>query len=162
MKTLKHVLPAVALLVAGATTTHAQFSLVSASLKPAGIFIPNSGTNHQYRLEDCRLEPLAAAAMPGTNRFQLTATLSRVHTDASSSGPNLRVALAPGYPIGHCDVKWTEDEISSGYRLQTASNLPAPIWQGVAVQANGSSRIISYPSTQVSTQKTLFFRLVKP
>jgi hypothetical protein len=161
MKNLKCLVVIVPLLVAASTTTHAQLSLVSANFRPVGIFIPNSSTN-QYRLQDCRIDPLADLGIAGTNRFQITATLNRVYTDAKSSGPRLGLALVPGYPGGYLEVVWTEDEITCGYRLQSASNLPATDWQGVSVQANGSSRYISYPSSQISTQQAQFFHLIKP
>ena len=162
MKNIRWPLVIFALLIAGAATARAQFSLISASLRPVGIFIPNTGTNHQYRLQDCRLDPLAAPDIGSTNRFQLTATLNRVYTDANSSGPRLGLFLFPGYPSGRCNVEWTEDEITCGYRLQSATNLPAPAWQAVSVQANGSLRDISYSSSQITTQDSHFFRLVKP
>jgi hypothetical protein len=152
----------VALLTAGAINTYAQLALVSASLRPCAIFAPNAVTNKQYRLETSRIDPLSPSDIASTNRFQLTATLNRIYTDASLSGPRLGLSLVPGYPLGTCRVNWIEDEITSGYRLQSASNLAAPTWQDHSVQANKNSRITTIPSNQVSAEKSQFFRLVKP
>ena len=48
MKHFKCFLVIGVLLIAGAATTHAQFTLVSANLRPVGMFIPNASTNHKH------------------------------------------------------------------------------------------------------------------
>ena len=162
-KNMKKIMTIAALAVGWVTASQAQFALVSASLRPAGAFVPVSGTNQQFRLEDCRIDPLAGAVAPaGSNRFQLTATLNRIYTDPNRSGPRLGISLDPGYPLGFCNVKWTEDEITRGYHLQSSGSASAPNWQNLPVQMNGGMRSASFPSSQVSTQRLQFFHLVKP
>ncbi len=155
MGNAQRVLTVAALLFVGALDTYAQLSLVKASVAPAQVSAANTGTNQQYRLESCRIDPLVTAEIAETNRFQLTATLNRVYTDASLSGLRLTLSFAS-------DVHWSEDEITCGYRLQSVSNLvwPVPNWQDVSVQANASLRSFSLSNSPV--QPSQFFRLVKP